>query len=156
MMIHFMNFRSCTCRLRIIPSARESGKILLLHHRVRGLCYDSTPFFLSARAAGIALVIFHAACCLASPRPCDTAETSEAHPATAPALQRPEAVSWPHPHAPLCRLYAGPRAQTPAARVPATPYRAHARPPAPGGHVAALLPPCHLRLSGLGRARQYQ
>src|SRR6266403_5861899 len=116
---------SCTCRLRIIPSARESGKILLFHHRVRGLCHDSTPFFLSARAAGIALGIFHAACCLASPRRWDPAETSCAHPATAPALQRPEAVSWPHPHAPLCRLCAGPRAQTPAARVPATPYRVH-------------------------------
>src|SRR5712664_1245035 len=151
-----VNKRSCTCRLRIIPSARESGKILLFHHRVRGLCHDSTPFFLSARAAGIALVIFHAACCLASPRPCDPAETSGAHPATAPALQRPEAVSWPYPHAPLCRLCAGPRARTPAARVPAPPHRVHAGTAAPGGHVVALLSPSALCLSGLGGAGQYQ
>src|SRR5215467_13467395 len=43
-----------------------------------------------------------------------------------------------------------------AACVPATPPRAQARPPAPGGHVVALLPPYQLRLSGLGRVGQYQ
>jgi len=38
-----------TCRLRIIPSARESGKILLFHHRGRGLCHDSSAIFLLGR-----------------------------------------------------------------------------------------------------------
>ena len=33
---------------------------------------------------------------------------------------------------------------------PATPYRAHAGTAAPGGHRAAFLPQCQLRLSGLG------
>src|SRR6267143_3388912 len=43
-----------------------------------------------------------------------------------------------------------------AARVPATPYRAHAGTAAPGGDLFPLLPPCQLRLSGLGRVGQYQ
>src|SRR5438093_710538 len=38
---------------------------------------------------------------------------------------------------------------------PATAHRAHARPPAPGGHIVALLPPSALCLSGLGGAGQY-
>src|SRR6266498_5877904 len=41
---------SCTCILRIIPLARESGKILSFHHRARGVSHDSTPFFLPAGA----------------------------------------------------------------------------------------------------------
>src|SRR5215813_5180845 len=47
-------------------------------------------------------------------------------------------------------LHADARARPPATRLPATPHRTHARPPAPGGHVVALLPPSVLCLSGLG------
>src|SRR6266446_7177505 len=57
---------SCTATLRIIRSARESGKISPFHYRARRLDHDSTPFFLSARATGIAVVVFHAALWLAS------------------------------------------------------------------------------------------
>src|SRR6266571_1599672 len=38
---------------------------------------------------------------------------------------------------------------------PPPPPRAHTRPPAPGGHVVALLPPSTLCLSGLARLGQY-
>src|SRR5205823_6039730 len=117
------------------------------------LCYGIRSVFLCAPPVRTPLALRHAASCVAKRSPRRGSEAIPAPAAAAQALQRLAAISWPHPHAPLCRLCAGPRAQPPAARVPATPYRAHAGTAAPGGHVAALLPPCHLRLSGLGRAR---
>src|SRR5215471_14054958 len=59
--------RSCTSPLRIIPSARESGTIPPFHHRARGLCHDSTPFFLPVGGLGLPVAVCHAARCLAQP-----------------------------------------------------------------------------------------
>src|SRR4030095_13170221 len=49
-----------------------------------------------------------------------------------------------------CPRQTPPPAPPPPPAVPAPPYCAHARTAAPGGHLAAFLPQCHLRLSGLG------
>src|SRR5712691_13024552 len=96
--------RSCTSTLRIILSARESGKISPFHYQVRGLCRDSTAIFLPTGGLGTPMVVCDAALRLAQPMRGFTTQASQAHPATAQVLQRPEAVSWPHPQAPLCRL----------------------------------------------------
>src|SRR5712691_360992 len=67
--------------------------------------------------------------------------------------------AWPSDPAAVCPTTPeppGPRARIPAARLPATPYRAHAGTAAPGGDLFPLLPRCPLRLSGLGRAGQSQ
>src|SRR5712691_5057270 len=70
---------------------------------VRGLCHGIAPVFLPAGAAGTSVALRHAALYLAKRA---YRRGSEAIPAsaTAQALQRPEAVSWPHPQAPLCCL----------------------------------------------------
>ena len=130
---------SCTSTLRIIRSARESGKLSPFHDQVRGLCHDSTAIFLPTSGLGTPLVVCDAALRLAQPMRGFTTQAIQASAATAQAFQRPEAVSWPHPHAPLCRLCAGPRARTPAARVPATPHGSHARTAAPGRHLPPFL-----------------
>src|SRR6516225_3827552 len=157
-MLHYAwpNEWSCTCSLRVMPSPAHQVKYPHFTTCVRGLCHGITPLFLPADVPGTPLALCHAALCLAKRVYRRRSEAIQASAATAQALPRPEAVSWPHPHAPVCRLCAGPRARPPATRVPATPPRAHARPPAPGGHVVALLPPYQLRLSGLGRVGQYQ
>src|SRR4029450_11309620 len=95
---------SCTCSLRIIAPPRKPGTMPPYHAIVRGVRHDSTTIFLPDGRLGMPMDLFHAACCLAQPMPCDTTETRGAHPATAQALQRPETVSWPHPQAPVCRL----------------------------------------------------
>src|SRR2546428_13217186 len=123
---------------------------------VRGLCHGITSLFLPTDVPGTPLALRHAALCLAKRVYRRGSEALQASAATAQALQRPAAVSWPHPHAPLCRLCAGPRARPPAARLSATPQGLHAWPPAPGGHLGALLPASHLCLLGLGGAGQYQ
>src|SRR5439155_21293679 len=146
---------SCTCSLRVITSPAHQVQYPHFTTCVRGLCHGITPLFLPANVPGTPLALHHAALCLAKRVYRRGTEALQASAATAQALPRPEAVSWPHPQAPVCRLCAGPRARTPAARVPATPHRTHARPPAPGGHVVALLPPAALGLSGRGGAGQY-
>src|SRR6266849_4362690 len=131
---------SCTCSLRVIPSPANQVQYPHFTTCVRGLCHGIAPLFLPADVPGTPLALRHAALCLAKRVYRRGSEAIEASAATAQALPRPEAVSWPHPQAPVCRLGAGPRARPPAARLPATPPRTHARPPAPGGHVVALLP----------------
>src|SRR5438132_3827185 len=126
--------------------ASKSGTIPPFHHLCEGLCHGIPPLFLPADVPRTPLALRHAALCLAK-RVCRRgSEAIPASAATAPALQRPAAVSWPHPQAPLCRLCAGPRARPPAARLSATPQGLHAWPPAPGGHLGALLPASHLCL----------
>jgi hypothetical protein len=49
--------RSCTSTLRIIRSARESGKIALFHDRARGLCHDSTAIFVPTGGLGTPVVV---------------------------------------------------------------------------------------------------
>src|SRR6266851_3602621 len=114
---------------------------------VRGLCHGITPLFLPADVPGTPLALHHAAFCLAKRVSRRGSEAIPASAATAPALSRPEAVSWSHPQAPLCRLCAGPRIRPPTARLPATPHRVHAGTAAPSGHLAAFLPASHLCLS---------
>src|SRR5439155_4794721 len=147
--------RSCTSTLRIIRSARESGKLSPFHDQVRGLCHDSTAIFLPTSGLGTPLVVCDAALRLAQPMRGFTTQAIQASAATAQAFQRPEAVSWPPPHAPLCRLCAGPRVRTPTARWPATPHPAHAGTAAPGGDLAAFLSRSRLYVWWLARLGQY-
>src|SRR4029453_3900503 len=84
--------------------ASTSGTIPSFHHRVRGLCHGIAPVFLPVGAAGTPVALRHAALCLVK-RVCRRGSKAiQASATTAQALQRPAAVSWPHPHAPLCRL----------------------------------------------------
>src|SRR5215475_9774041 len=66
----------CTYSLRIIASPRKPGTMPPYHPMVRGLCYDSTPFLLSARGVGTAVVMCDAARRLAQPRRRVPAEAS--------------------------------------------------------------------------------
>src|SRR5712692_9690694 len=83
-------------------------------------------------------------------------EATPASPTTPHAPPCPEALSWPHPQAPLRGLCAGSCAASTGALCPTTPHRLHAWPPAPGGHVVAFSPAAPLCLSGLGGAGQSQ
>src|SRR4030095_12191792 len=58
----------CTYSLRIIAPPRNPGTMPPYHPMVRGLCHDSTPFLLSARGVGTAVVMCDAARRLAQPR----------------------------------------------------------------------------------------
>src|SRR6266851_7003606 len=147
---------SCPSILRVIPSPANQVKYPHFTTCVRGLCRGITPLFLPDDVPGTPLALRHAAFCLAKRVSRRGSEAIQASAATAPALSRPEAVSWSHPQAPLCRLCAGPRIRPPTARLPATPPRVHAGTAAPSGHLAAFLPASHLCLSGLGGAGQSQ
>src|SRR5262245_20138073 len=96
--------RSCTCSLRVILSPANQVKYPHFTTCVRGLCHGITPLFLPADVPGTPLALHHAALCLAKRVSRRGAEAIEASAATAQALPRPAAVSWPHPQAPVCRL----------------------------------------------------
>src|SRR6266571_761995 len=92
------------------------------------------------------------------PSDCATASPTPPQP-TPPRRQhsrepKPFAGLTRKPHCDAC-AHAPPLARTPP-QLRATTHRAYARPPAPGGHVVALLPPSALCLSGSGGAGQYQ
>src|SRR5437667_12615561 len=95
---------SCTSIVRVIPVARKRGIMPPFHHRVRGQRDDLRPIFLPTAAGGTAVAVPDASRYVAI-RAChawlDPPPTSVA---TAQALQRPAAVSWPHPQAPVWRL----------------------------------------------------
>jgi Zn-dependent protease with chaperone function len=95
---------SCTSNLRLIPFPRKPGKMPPVSHHVKGVRHDSTPLFLPDGRLGIPLDIFHVAYCLAQSMPCNPAETTGAHPATAHTLQRAEIVWRSHPQAPVCHV----------------------------------------------------
>src|SRR5215831_20695902 len=95
---------SCTCNLRVIPSPAHQVKYPHVTTCVRGLCHGITPLFLPADVPGTPLALRHAALCLAKRVSRRGAEAIQASAAAGQAFQRPEAVSWPHPQAPLCRL----------------------------------------------------
>src|SRR5262245_38341125 len=149
---HLANARSCTCSLRIIPSARESGKILSFHYRARGLSYDSTPFFLPAGAVWPPVAVCHAVLCLAQWRRYWRAEASQAHHATPYALQRAESLCRTDPQALLCRLRARGHASPTAASGATRPDAPDQPPPTSGRRFPALLSASHLCVSGLGRS----
>src|SRR6266446_5971931 len=65
---------------------------------------ETIPLFLSDDVPGTPLALRHAALCLAKRVYRRGSEATQTSASTAQALQRPEAVSWSHPQAPLCRL----------------------------------------------------
>src|SRR5262244_349617 len=89
--------RWCTSSLRLIPFPRKPGTMPPGSRHVKGVRHDSTPIFLPDGRLGTPLDIFDVAYCLAQSMPCNPAETSGAHPATAPTLQRAESVCRSHP-----------------------------------------------------------
>src|SRR5215813_10556838 len=122
---------SVACKTGIMPPFHRHG---------RGQRDGIPPLFLPVGAVGSALAVLHVACCLAQSSRRRRPEATRAHTTIPQAPSGPEALSWPHPHAPLRGLCAGRWAAPPGALRPTTPYRLHAWPPAPGGHVGALLP----------------
>src|SRR5438309_11823097 len=124
------------------------------HHHGRGQRDGITPLFLPAGAGGSALALLHVALCLAQRSRRRPPEAPPASPTTPQASSGPEALSWPHPQAPLRGLCAGSGAAPPGALRPTIPYRLHARPPAPGGPLDTLLPEPGLCVSWLGRLGQ--
>src|ERR671935_1807840 len=87
----------CTSSLRLIPFPRKPGTMPPGSRHRKGVCHDSTPIFLPDGRLGTPLDILHVASCLAQSLPCNPAETSRAHPATVPTLQRAESVCRSHP-----------------------------------------------------------
>src|SRR2546423_6915663 len=130
---------SVTCKTGIMPP---------FHHHGRGQRDGITPLFLPAGAGGSALALLHVALCLAQQSRRRPPEAPPASPTTPQASSGPEALSWPHPQAPLRGLCAGRCAAPPGALHPTAPYRLHARPPVLGGHGVAFLPAAPLCLSG--------
>src|SRR6266705_3692105 len=103
-----MGRRTVRQRALCLPSgntvARKSGKIPPFHDRVRGFCHGITPLFLPAHGPGAPLALRHAALCLAKRVYRRGLEAIQTSAAAVQAFQRPQAVSWPHPQALLCRL----------------------------------------------------
>src|SRR6266446_676378 len=95
---------SCTSSLRVIPVARKRGIMPPFHHRVRGQRDDLRPIFLPTAAGGTAVAVPDASWYVAIRARHAWLDPTPTAAATAQALQRPAAVSWPHPQAPLCRL----------------------------------------------------
>src|SRR5438128_6969106 len=83
--------------------ARKSGTMPPYHDRVRGTLPWYRTCFSTVGAAGTPVALRHAALCLAK-RVCQRGAEAIQASTAAQALQRPEAVSWPHPQASLCRL----------------------------------------------------
>src|SRR5215831_3291404 len=129
-----------------------TGIIPPFHYHGRGQRDGIPPLFLPVGVVGSALAVLHVACCLAQQSRRRHPEATRAHATIPQAPSGPEALSWPHPQAPLRGLCAGRCAALPGALRSTTPHRVHARPPAPGGHVVAWLPAAPLCLSGLGGA----
>src|SRR5215475_6420998 len=96
--------RSCTSSVRVIPSPAHQVQYPHFTTWVRGLCHGITPVFLPAHVPGAPLALRHAALCLAKRVSRRGSEAIRTSAAAVQAFQRPEAVSWPHPQAPLCRL----------------------------------------------------
>src|SRR5215831_4194497 len=95
---------SCTCSLLVIPSPANQVQSPHFTTCVKALCHGITPLFLPADVPGTPLALRHAAFCLAKRVYRRGSEAIEASAAPAQALPRPEAVSWPHPQAPLYGL----------------------------------------------------
>src|SRR5881409_3752200 len=83
---------------------------------MKGVRHDSTPIFLPDGRLGTPLDIFHVASCLAQSMPYNPAETSRAHPTTAPTLQRAESVYRSHPPTPPVTAPAAPPPRIPSTR----------------------------------------
>src|SRR5262245_36875833 len=96
--------RSCTSPLRIIPPARESSTMPLLHHRVRGPCYDSTPLLLSVDGPWTPVVLSHAQLPLAQPKWNRLKAIIQAHHSAPQTLQQAQSVRGSHAQAALCCL----------------------------------------------------
>src|SRR5205823_14736740 len=86
---------SVACKTDIMPP---------FHHHVRGLCHGITPVFLPAGAVGSTLALLHVALCVAQRARRRPPEAPPASPTTPHAPPCPEALSWPHPQAPLRRV----------------------------------------------------
>src|SRR5215468_5147152 len=88
------------------------------HHHGRGQRDGISPLFLPAGAGGSALALLYVALCLAQRSRRRPPEALPASPTIPQAPSGPEALSWPHPQAPLRGLYAGRCAAPPSALRP--------------------------------------
>src|SRR6266571_1086482 len=87
--------------------ASTSGTIPPFHYLCEGVCHGITPLVLPAHGPGAPLALRHTALCLAKRVSRRGSEAIQTSAAAVQAFQRPQAVSWPHPQALLCRLRAG-------------------------------------------------
>src|SRR5262249_22744103 len=86
---------SVACKTGIMPP---------FHHHERGQRNGIPPLVLPVGAVGSALAVLHVACGLAQQAPRSPPEPPPASPTTPQAPPCPEALSWPHPQAPLRRV----------------------------------------------------
>jgi len=96
----------CTARVVYLYRAGNSGAcktgiMPLFHHHGRGQRDGIIPLFLPVGAVGAALAVLHVACCLAQQSRRKHTEAPPASLTTPQAPPCPEALSWPHPQAPL-------------------------------------------------------
>ena len=99
-----LRVRWCTSSLRLILFPRKPSTMPPRSRHMKGVRHDSTPIFLPNDGLGTPLDLFHVASCLAQSMPCNPAETSGAHPATAYTLQRAASGCRSPPQAPVCRV----------------------------------------------------
>src|SRR5438874_13812598 len=95
---------SCTCILRVIPNARESGTIPPLSTCVRGHCHDIQPRFLPARAHRPGVVVPDTLWPLAIGACGSSPNDAQAAAAPMQALPKAQALSRSHPSTLLCCL----------------------------------------------------
>src|SRR5712691_2365099 len=88
---------SCTCILRVIPNARESGTIPPFPTCVRGHCHDIQPRFLPARADRFGVGVPDALRAVAIGARCSSTDATHASHATPRALGRPQTLYRPDP-----------------------------------------------------------
>ena len=88
---------SCTCILRVIPNARESGTIPPFSTCVRGHCHDIQPRFLPARAHRPGVVVSDTLWPLAIGACCSAPRATQAADAPGQALHKAHALSGSHP-----------------------------------------------------------
>src|SRR5262250_63148 len=88
---------SCTCILRVIPNARESGTIPPFSTCARGHCHDIQPRFLPARAHRPGVVVSDTLWPLAIGACCSSPHAPQAAAAPMQALPKAQALSRSHP-----------------------------------------------------------
>jgi len=139
--------RSCTSSLRLIPAVGKPGKISF-QHLYEGVLPWFPSLFLPVGARRPGVGVPHAPWGVAKRLCYGSPDTTSPHATTAPAQREPKPFAGltARPPCAACEQAHEHGPQPPGC--PATPHRAHARPPAPGGHVVALLPEPGLCLSG--------
>src|SRR5262249_49658411 len=131
---------SCPSNERRIPAPVDQVQCPRFTTYVRGQHHDIRPLFLPVAAGGMLMAVPHAPRGVAI-RPRHTCpDVTAAAPSTSETLPRPNALCWPHPKAPLCRVCADRGVPTASSFSTAAFLDVHARTPTHRRYPPTLLP----------------